>query len=347
MISVIVPVYNRAHYITECLNSVFKQTFRDYEVILVDDGSTDNIREVLSPYSNRIHYFYKGNGGAASARNMGINKCKGEFVAWLDSDDKWFEYKTEIEAQILKKIPNLGFVYSDFSCFTDSDGIIAQSYIREYLFILKTIKPDFLALFKNKATIRDLGIVSNIIPEATKVYWGNLSRFAFIGPMFLPTTVLVRKRCLDKVGYLNEQYETGEDYDLHVRLARNFDVAYLDFPTALYRRFHSDQLTSPKMEIKTNKVWLEVATKYAVKDREFYLKNKRFVEYRLAFCYYGLGTAYLRKGEFLPAIKNFILSVIRNPIQKRIYFLLIFSLINEIYLLLKIPVVMFKSKQPL
>jgi len=143
MISVIIPVFNRSHYIGECLQSVFAQTTTDYEVVLVDDGSTDNLKGALKPYDGKIRYFYKENGGAASARNLGIKKCQGDLVAWLDSDDKWFPYKLELETEILKKIPDIGFVYSDFSCFTDRDGVIAKSYIREYLFILKTISRIF------------------------------------------------------------------------------------------------------------------------------------------------------------------------------------------------------------
>jgi len=163
------------------------------------------------------------------------------------------------------------------------------------------------------------------------VYWGSLADVAFIGPMFLPTTVVVRKECLDKVGFLDERFKTGEDYDLHVRLARNFRVAYLDFPTALYRRFHADQLTNPKMEVKTNKVWLEVVTKYAVEDREFYRKNKCFVEYRLAYCYNGLATAYFRKKQFGNAVMNFLKSIKRNPAQKRIYMLLVIAFFRILF----------------
>lgn len=92
MVSVIIPVYNRAHYIKECLDSVLSQTYKDYEIIVVDDGSTDNVKEVLLPNMQQIRYIYKENGGAASARNVGIMHAKGDYIAWLDSDDRWLPF---------------------------------------------------------------------------------------------------------------------------------------------------------------------------------------------------------------------------------------------------------------
>ena len=132
MISVIIPVYNRARYIKECLESALSQTCKDFEIILVDDGSTDNLKEVIEPYMSKIRYIYKENGGAASARNAGLRNAGGEYIAWLDSDDKWLPFKLELQVKILEKLPNAGFIYSDFSCFSDKKGKISDSYLREY-----------------------------------------------------------------------------------------------------------------------------------------------------------------------------------------------------------------------
>lgn len=88
-VSVNMPAYNSARYTIETVESVLAQTFRDFELIVVDDGSTDNTRGPLEPYSARIQFVYKENGGACSARNVGIGMSRGEYVACLDCDDLW------------------------------------------------------------------------------------------------------------------------------------------------------------------------------------------------------------------------------------------------------------------
>ncbi|MEI6970798.1 MAG: glycosyltransferase family A protein [bacterium] len=98
LITVIIPAYNSARFLPDALESVFHQTCGNFEVIVVDDGSTDNTREVLKPYMDRIVYLHKRNEGTvASARNMGLKHANGDFVAFLDADDTWLPGKTEIQ----------------------------------------------------------------------------------------------------------------------------------------------------------------------------------------------------------------------------------------------------------
>jgi glycosyltransferase involved in cell wall biosynthesis len=96
-VSVIIPAYNAARFLPEALESVFSQTWPELEVIVVDDGSTDDTREMLKPYGERIQYLHKENGGPASARNLGLRHARGRFVAFLDADDLWLPRKTELQ----------------------------------------------------------------------------------------------------------------------------------------------------------------------------------------------------------------------------------------------------------
>lgn len=92
MISIIIPAYNAADYLVQTIESVLNQTYSDFELILVDDGSTDRTCEIIKDYQGkdaRIKYFYKENGGVSSARNLGLQKATGDFVSFLDSDDLW------------------------------------------------------------------------------------------------------------------------------------------------------------------------------------------------------------------------------------------------------------------
>src|SRR3989304_595361 len=92
-VSVIIPTYNTAHYIAPAVESVLGQTYQDTEIIVVDDGSTDNTRTVLTPYMDRIQYIVQDNKGRSEARNRGIHQSQGEFIAFLDADDLWLPDK--------------------------------------------------------------------------------------------------------------------------------------------------------------------------------------------------------------------------------------------------------------
>ncbi|MHC4123084.1 MAG: glycosyltransferase family 2 protein [Planctomycetota bacterium] len=110
LVSAIIPTYNSAQYIKEALDSVFNQTYKNIEVIVVDDGSTDDTREVLKPCLDKIRYIYKENSGPASARNLGIKNAQGEYIAFLDADDAWISDKTN--SQIREMSSGLGLVGS-------------------------------------------------------------------------------------------------------------------------------------------------------------------------------------------------------------------------------------------
>lgn len=103
-VSVIIPTYNRGFIIRKSIDSVLKQTFEDFELIIVDDGSTDNTKEVVNSYGDsRIRYIYQGNSGACAARNKGISVAQGNYISFHDSDDEWFPTKLEIQLSMLER----------------------------------------------------------------------------------------------------------------------------------------------------------------------------------------------------------------------------------------------------
>ncbi len=120
--SVVIPAYNASPYITDCLNSVLAQCEKDFEVIVVNDGSTDNTAAMVSTFTDaRIHLLNRPNGGLAAARNTGIRAAQGEFVAFLDADDRWCEEKLAAHRQAMEADPNASVSY-DWSAFIDVEG---------------------------------------------------------------------------------------------------------------------------------------------------------------------------------------------------------------------------------
>jgi glycosyltransferase involved in cell wall biosynthesis len=124
-VSIVIPTYNRAALLPRALDSVLAQTFGDWEIVLVDDGSMDGTRGVVRCYADRLgdrlQYFRQENQGSSSARNRGIDVCRGRFVAFLDSDDAFLPHKLERQLALFEACPEVGLVYSDFS-YVDVDG---------------------------------------------------------------------------------------------------------------------------------------------------------------------------------------------------------------------------------
>lgn len=113
MISVVIPLYNKAHTIVNTLNTVFAQTFQDFEVVIVNDGSTDNSVEVIQQHFNdpRIRIIHQKNAGVSAARNKGILESRGEWISFLDGDDEWLPYYLEEVNNAANKLPRNGIIY--------------------------------------------------------------------------------------------------------------------------------------------------------------------------------------------------------------------------------------------
>ena len=196
-ISVIIPTYNRPRWLPETIESVLAQTYPYVEIIVVNDGSTYDIEQVLEPYRDKIIYIYKENGGPGSAVNAGITVATGEYIARIDDDDCFLPEKLELQVEMFQQEPQLGLIASDHYVI-DPEGKIIET---------KTV-PDFS---KHGAFL-------------------SLLRHC----IFCQPTVMVRKECHDKVGLYRSPY--AQDYDMWIRIARHYPVGVIHKPLAMYRR---------------------------------------------------------------------------------------------------------------
>ncbi len=199
-VSVIIPIFNRADLISESIESVFVQTYRDFEIVVVNDGSTDNTLEVLSKYEgDNVRIINQKNQGQGIARNTGIKASKGELIAFLDSDDLWLPAKLARQVELFDADPNLVWCYSDAMCFSD-----------------KTNHDLYPFSYRNKP------------------YKGQVARYLLL-KCFIPTlTVVVRRSVLNEVG-LFCNLPTKEDWDLWLRIAANYPVRRVPEVLARYR----------------------------------------------------------------------------------------------------------------
>lgn len=201
-VSVIVPTYNRAHMVTETIDSILAQTFKDFELIVVDNESTDNTEEAIKSYADeRIRYFkHRNNGVVAVNRNYGIGKAQGQYIAFCDDDDLWLPEKLERQLPEFEKDNQIGLVCTNSIIF-DRHGEHGE-------------------MIKAKLKDSDFTLESLI--------WGN----PVIG-----SSALVKRQVVDDVGMMDESPEifTSEDYELWLRIAKRYKIKYIDLPLIKYR----------------------------------------------------------------------------------------------------------------
>lgn len=191
-VSVIIPTYNRQKFITMAIDSVLSQTFKDYEIIVIDDGSTDNTRQVLESYEEKIKYIYQKNSGVSAARNAGIRLARGELVAFLDSDDEWLPDYLSITVSKLNNNSKLIALYSD-------------SYKIDFY---KNVKTAFEEKKINKFfDFKNFIIKNRPLILILKHNLCNLQSF------------LVKREALIKAGPFDTKLTIGEDIDMICRIA--------------------------------------------------------------------------------------------------------------------------------
>jgi len=208
--SVVIPAYNAAHLISDALQSVFAQTTKDYEIIVVNDGSPDTaeFEKALEPFLNDITYIRRENGGPAAARNTGILAAKAEFVAFLDSDDQWEPTHLEEMREFLQRDPTLDLVYADAVNFGESG--------KEGVTTMHANPSEGLATFESLV----------------------LCKCTVIG-----STVVARRQTLIDAGLFDESFIQGEDFELWCRLA--YRGGRIDYRKHIHarRRIHKNNLT--------------------------------------------------------------------------------------------------------
>lgn len=208
LVSVVIPTYNYGRYICETIESALGQTYSPVEIIVVDDGSTDDTRERLTAYGGRVRYIHQQNRGLSAARNAGIQAARGEFVALLDSDDLWLPDKLERQVTVGVHQPDIGLVATERFAIDETGrrlDYVAECCSRE----------GFCEL-----TAREL--------------------LEF--PAFSPSSVLARRDCLLTVGGFNEDLTAVEDMEMWVRIAARIRVVRLN-ATLTAQRFHSKSMS--------------------------------------------------------------------------------------------------------
>ncbi|MFZ0943704.1 MAG: glycosyltransferase family 2 protein [Syntrophobacteraceae bacterium] len=232
-VSIIIPTYNRALRLTKALDSIVLQWNDLYELIVVDDGSTDNTKSIIEDYSKRIDikYIYQDNSGKpASARNTGIKHAKGDYVCFLDSDDILAKGSIEKRRRFLSEHEDVAMIYGDWmDMFTDSSGILLQQ------------SPSWVVLegFLDKIP----GYFIEMGNDNLITFNPSIVNMIFTREFIVTSCVMVRKAVLDRVGYFDENFTISEDRDLWIRVCIDYYTAYIK-DVLVYKYRHNDNITN-------------------------------------------------------------------------------------------------------
>jgi len=204
-ISVIIPTYNREVTLERAIKSVLAQTHRNFELIVIDDGSTDNTNLIIDKYSRKIRYFSKLHAGVSSARNLGLEKSEGTWVAFLDSDDYWLPKKLERQLKYLTNHPGMMIVQTD------------EQWIRN-------------------------GVPVNPMKKHKK-HSGWIFRYCLPLCIVSPSAVLIHQKVFNDVGVFDESFPVCEDYDLWLRIAIKYQIGLIPEKLIVKTGGHTDQLS--------------------------------------------------------------------------------------------------------
>ena len=204
-VSVIIPTYNRGWILREAIDSVLTQEFTDYELIVVDDGSTDDTCEILDTYGRQITVLRQSNQGVSAARNRGIAASRAQLIAFLDSDDIWLPQKIDRQVRFFRSNP---------------DALIVQT---------------------EETWVRN-GVRVNPKKRHQK-YSGLIFEPSLALCLVSPSAVMIRKSLFDTVGLFNERLPACEDYDLWLRVSHRYPIYLIDEPLIIKRGGHADQLS--------------------------------------------------------------------------------------------------------
>jgi len=274
MVSIIVPVYNTEKYISETISSVINQTYQNWELIMVDDGSTDNSAQLIKDFCkkhNNIEYFFQKNSGVSAARNLGLQKAKGEYIFFLDADDFWRKDNLSSKVNLFENDKSIYWIYGSLELISENSHKLNE-----------------------QITGDDSDILSSLLS------WdGNV--------ITAPSTIAIKAECLGSVSF-DENFSTAADQDFAIQLANKYKGKYFDNPTVLYRVLPNSMSRNIELMEKDH------ILVYRKAESNQLFKNFWFKQFCFSNLYWILAGSWWKNGKNkLMGFRFIILALITNP----------------------------------
>ena len=289
MVSIILPTYNRRDFLMESIQSVLEQTVKDFELIVMDDGSNDGTGDLVRNFGDaRIKYHWvEHTGHTGYLKNIAIREAKGEFFAFIDSDDKWKPQKLELQLQVFSENPTIGFCITDVTTFRDDQILMRQSYHK-----------------------------NNTIEIRNVFQWLVESRFIIYNP-----TLILRRSCLELTGAFSEEFVSG-DYNFNLRLAHHFYAAIIYEPL-VWRRIHETNWS----EQSTFENYHEYVGTFEFLYKKG-LIGRKYLNKAISNAFFKTGNLYASRGDIVKARKHYLSSLKHKAFQPKCYWKLLGTYIH-------------------
>lgn len=281
LVSVIIPAFNAQDLISETIDSILAQTYNNIEIIVVDDGSTDQTAKVVAGYGSKIHYFYQNNsGGCAVPRNTGITHSTGDYLCFMDADDLMTPDRISRQVDFMERNPNVGIVFCDYQNFKDE-----KTYSNSHFQTCPKLWP----LIKDKDELILSDACNHLVQE----------NFGCGGALFIRRSMLNFEPGFEPV------LTSCEDFHFYFRLARHSLVGAIN-EVGFLRRLHGNNMSGNKVRMHSE----GIRSRTLLRDSEKNVRVKAYLNRYIADGYEGLGRCYANQGKFVLAIKNYWQTII-------------------------------------
>lgn len=279
LVSVIIPCYNGQQYIKEAIESVLQQKYQVFEIIIIDDASTDSSDKVIQAYlsDHRIMYHKNPvNGGIPFSRNTGIRESNGDYIAFLDQDDFWLPNFLSTLIEKSKKHPDIGLIFCDFYVLDTSKGTKR---------IIRNPNPPDPHVFLEKLFLHKISIATFM------------------------QTALVKRECIDSLGYLDESLKVLDDYEFWLRVAGCYSMNRVDIPLVVKRQHAENALDKSDDSVFMDKL------KISAKAVRFYPELVRYTRKRNGLIFNDWALFLMKNGDLKGAKSKFIRSLRENKLN--------------------------------
>jgi glycosyltransferase involved in cell wall biosynthesis len=288
LVSILMPVYNCAEYIEAAIQSCLSQTYENFEIIIIDDGSTDETSSIIHSFSGHDNFMAlrQTNAGRGAACNKGIKTAKGSLISFCDADDLLHDKKLELQANVMIKYPEIGLLHTARTAINNAGEVIGHPHARD----------NRIEIYK----------------ATQKLFHRNY----ICGP-----SVMIRNECFDEAGYFDESLEQNEDHDLYLRISLAYKFGYLNQEIYKYRK-HDGQITQKRQQRESYKEL--VLKRFVKKHPNAVTKNDMNIAF--ANIHKSRGHELLKNDKNpVAARREFLKSLQYRPISASVWFRLIKS----------------------
>lgn len=321
IVEAIIPSFNRAYCVARAIDSVLGQTHLGCRVILVDDGSTDDTEAMMvARYGgdSRVTYIRQANRGVSGARNTGLAAVTGDYVAFLDSDDTWKPWKIELQLDCMRRLPEVGMIWTDMDAVDSQDVVRQERYLKVMYGAYKRLPSE--GLFQKSMLIEGNNSIPSSVLAGASMYWGNIFSQMVLGNLVHTSTVLLTSARAAQVGSFNEALSySGEDFDFHLRTCVEGPVAFADVSSINYRVGNEDQLTRPEYSIHIARNYLNTILPVIQRYRERISLSKSTLRLTLARAHAWISEESFHSMDLKEARSHAFQSLRRQPSRYRMW----------------------------